>query len=236
MRRPWLIPLASLLAGCSDLPLDLVSVQPIHGWVDGCRKIIVSGHGFGDTVEATIGGETLEDITYPDATENPLDVGFMFYATVPASSSRQPGYAALSISSDGQTDQLDDAFFFKTCHSDPFLETYTPDEDLSAGTTVTITGCNLDTTIYHVRVGDSDDIALNSTCGTAVVSFEAPDLEPGEYYVGLFDSQGQQVYPDAECDISIPVGGESPDTGMAGPASNDDLCSGTWTLSYEGGQ
>ena len=69
------------------------------------------------------------------------------------------------------------------------------------------------------------DAAITSSCGSAEVTFSAPDPgADGVYYVGIFDSSGTQLYPDPACDIANPGGG--------GDSGAPDPCEGATTLSY----
>jgi hypothetical protein len=62
---------------------------------------------------------------------------------------------------------------------------------------------------------------VTSVCGSAEVSFTAPDLADGTYYVLIVDSAGDQVYPGA-CDP-----GDTADTGGS--------CGAALTVTYGGG-
>lgn len=234
-----LVPLGFALmpSGCGNLPPDLVLIKPNYAYEDGCVDVTVSGHGFGDDVQVTVGGAPLENLTLPDPNEAPLDVGFVVYGTVPAGT---PGPAevtmttagvedTLGVTSDGEVATTAGAFYYVACPAPYYVEYYEPAE-VSDDTSVFLQGCGIDTS-GHVQVGPApDQLAMTSVCGTAQATFDAPANAPGTWYVGFFDSAGTQVYPDPACDITQPpgTGVDTGDTGFVDP------CSGALTLTYGG--
>jgi len=220
-----------LHSGCSDLPPNVVSISPTYGWEDGCQQVKVSGHGFTEDVEITVGGEPLANLTQPNPDENPLDVGFVVYGTTP---SGQNGFADVAMDADGLTDQSVDAFYYVACPSSPYIEGAEPSSDLIGGEAITLEGCSIDPGAVSVRVGASADISLTSVCGTASAYFSAPALEDGYWYAGFFDSNGDQVAPSVDCDITQEA--DPPDTGyyQAYYPDTADPCYGALILNYGG--
>jgi len=223
------VPLLALVhVSCSDLPFDAVSISPIYGWVDGCIDVKVSGHSFGDDVSGSVGGHELEGIVLPDPETEELAVGFLFYARVPAIADGEVGFADVEVTSGGETDTIKDGFYFVACPATAYEEFLSTDT-AAAGDAVTIYGCTIDASAHKARVGTSADLDLTSVCGTSQASFTAPKLPEGSWYVGIFDLTGAQVYPDAECDITLPAGSGGPfDSG------NPDPCAGVPALTYGG--
>ncbi len=227
-----LITMGLALAAC-DRGLDAVSIRPIYGWTDGCTDVEIGGNHFGDQVSVTIGGNPLDNLTLPDAATQPLDVGFEAYGTTPPSTNGK-GPADVVVSSGGETDTITGGFYYVDCPHPGYVEAADPTEGVSAGDTITLWGCGLDSSAYTVRVGDNaTDAQLTGVCSTAQVTFTAPaPSADGAWYIGFFDSTGTQVYPDATCDITLPAGSiTNPDTGDTGWV---DPCAGAVALTYGG--
>lgn len=221
MRRIMLASAALGVTSCSNLPLDAVSIRPIYGWVDGCTDVKVSGHGFDDDISVKLGGQALEGLTLPDPEANPLDVGYVVYGVTPPAS--EAGYADLEVTSGGETDTVKDAFYYVACPADPYVEAASTDT-AAAGDTIVLSGCNLDASAYQVQVG-GETVALSSECGTATVSFTAPDLDDGCYYVHMVDASGNVL---DGCGADTCGGYDTGDTGAA------MACDGLPTLTYGG--
>jgi len=225
--------LALVLSGCGDKAFDAVSIRPIYGWVDGCTPVAVGGHGFGDDVQVTIGGQALADQSLPDATLFPLDVGYEVYGTTPPSTAGK-GTAEVKVSTGGVSDTVSSGFYYVDCPSPGTVEGIDPAEGVAAGDTITLQGCGLDPAAVTVRVGDAgDDQPLTAVCSTATATFVAPAVsKPAAWYVGFFDSAGTQLSPDPACDITLPAGSiTNPDTADTAWV---DPCSGAATLTYGG--
>ncbi|MBN1337227.1 MAG: hypothetical protein JXB39_14810 [Deltaproteobacteria bacterium] len=227
------IPLLCLFQlSCDPLGFRAVSISPIYGWVDGCIDVQVSGHGFDDDVSGKVGGLALENVVLPDPETQKLDVGFTFWARVPANPTQEAGFADLEVTSGGETDSVVDAFYFVACPATGYEE-YLSTDTATEGDTITLYGCGIDASAHKVRVGPSKPVDLTSVCGTSQVSFTAPNPgEAGTWYVGIFDASGKtQIYPDPACDISVPYG--AVDTGITDTAEGDS-CAGVPTLTYGG--
>ena len=235
------IGLALMPIGCSELPPAVVSIRPIYAWEDGCTQVKVSGNSFGDDVEVTVGGEPLSNLTQPDPEESPLDVGFVLYGTVPPGA---PGNATVEMSSGDVTDDIPDGFNYIACPSAAYVEVMDPATGIGNGSTVNLVGCGLDTAEVSVRVGPNPtDVPITSNCGSADVSFSAPDNTDGTWIVAFYDAQGSRISPSDECDITQPVE-VSDDTGSytdyvydvyyPDSGGEDDPCSGALILTYGG--
>jgi len=222
------------LLSCNKVGFDAVSIRPIYGWVDGCTAVSVGGHGFGDDVKVTIGGTDLVNQTLPD--KESLDYGYEVTGATPAGA--QPGYAEVKVTSGGQEAVVFGDFYYEACPLSAYPESTSPDSGLSAGTTVTMTGCNL-MGDYQIKVGTANPVSVSSACSTAQITFSAPDLPansdsnyPGGYYVAILDSAGNQLLPDpaSGCDTTQAVGSAviTSDTGEYDP------CSGVPIVSYGG--
>ncbi len=210
MPRTWILPAGAILAltGCSTPDWNAVSISPIYGYVDGCTEVTIGGTFFNSDgsaatdVEVTIGGQPLENLTYPDPDAQPLDVGYMVMGTTPAAAGLQKGYADVVVTGGGgQTDTIVDGFYYVACPGEAWPEVVSPETGLSAGMTVSIQGCNLDATRMRLRltgVGDPSQTAtvdFTSVCKTASVKFEAPDLPDDTYTGEIIDTMGNVLYP-----------------------------------------
>lgn len=190
------VSLLLLMAGCNVLPFDAVSISPIYGWVDGCNTVTISGHGFSDQATATIGGQAVTDITLPT---RELDKGYLFTATVPAGSAA--GYADVVVTDGASTDTItgSGAYYYVACPAVAYVEGIDVTTGLAAGTTVTIAGCGFDTSALRGQLLDAKGATvgkpfdLTSVCGTATVSFAAPDAADGSYYLAFVDGSGTVV-------------------------------------------
>ncbi len=227
------IPLLALVQlSCDPLGFAAVSISPIYGWADGCIDVKVSGHGFEDDVSGSVGGLTFENVALPDPdveTEK-LDVGFVFYARIPARAPAEAGFATLEVTSGDETDTLEDAFYFVACPAVGYEE-YLSTDMAAEGDTIGVFGCGIDATAHKVVVGPSKPQDLTSVCGTSQLTFTAPAQAEGTWYVGIVDNAGTQVYPGPECDLTI--GADDADTGAVDTATPDP-CAGVPTLTYGG--
>ena len=220
MRRlSWLaLPALGALAlqSCNTVGFGVVSIKPVFGYVDGCTPVKVSGHGYGDDVKVTIGGVDLVDQVAPTAE---LDVGYFVTGTTPPGAA--VGYVGVEATSGGVTDDIafaeqdldgdgvadDGDFYYQACPYDAFPEVLSQYSDVSSGTVIDMTGCNLKDG-YQIKVGPANPVSMTVTCSTANASFTAPDLPEGDYYVAVVDSSGTQVFPalDSGCDTTGAVG------------------------------
>lgn len=230
---------APALVSCNTVGFGVVSIRPIYGWVDGCTPVSVGGHGFGDDVAVTIGGSPLENVTLPtaadsaDATYAPLDVGYEVYGTTPAGA--QSGYAEVKVTSGGEEGTVNGDFYYAACPMGAYPEGADPSADVTAGSTITLSGCNL-VAGYTVKVGPSQAATLASVCKSATATFAAPVVDTAlgtDWYIAIFDTTGAQVYPDlgTGCDTTLPPGSQAVtvDTGV------DDPCAGVLMVSYAAG-
>lgn len=224
-------------ASCNfPIPMAVVSIRPMYGWVDGCTAVKVGGHGFGDDAQVLLGGTALTDLTFPDPEAESLDVGYVLYGVTPPKSDGQPGWVDLTVETGGTSSTVAGIYYYQACPGAPWPEALSVTEGVTAGTAISVTGCSLDAAAYTVKVGDSDPVPLSSVCGTAQVTFAAPQQDEGTWFLGFFDSAGIQVYPDPACDITVPVGDYVPpvDADTSDTAAPWDPCSGAVTLTYGG--
>ena len=216
----------ALAAGtaCDPVGTAAVSIRPIYGWQDGCTAVEISGHGFGPTVEASLAGTPLVDITMPDDSTRlgALDVGYVFNAVTPAGA--QSGYADLVVTTNGVTTTIEQAYWYEACPAGAYPETIDITEGLTAGAVVSVSGCNLKSD-YVVKIGDADPVPFTSVCGSASVTFTVPDLADGTYPMVIQDGQGNNLYP------ADPAACEAADTGDTAPP---DYCSACPCLTYGG--
>jgi hypothetical protein len=134
------------------------------------------------------------------------------------------------VASGGESGTLAEAFWYAACPGAGYAEVAEPAE-VSAGTVVTLSGCGFDPANQAVRVGTSAALPVETACGSARVTFTAPDLAAGTWYVGVFDLAGAQLYPDPACDITVPAAtGDTAEQDTATP----DPCAGVPTLTYGG--
>jgi len=156
----------------------------------------ISGHGFGDAVSATIGGNIVTDITRPD---NADDQPFFFFANTPAAS--DAGAQDVTVTSDGSVSTIPMAFYYVACPASPQIDSMSPDSGVANGDTISLGGCNIDASGMTVQLVDetlalaSVTASLTSDCGTAFASFTAPDLPDGKYLVQILDSNDNVVFP-----------------------------------------
>ena len=229
------------LQSCNVPDFRVVSIRPIFGWVDGCTPVSIGGAGFGSSVSVTVGGNALENVTYPDAETAPLDVGYEVYGTTPPASAA--GYADVVLSSDGNTGEVNPndsvgAFYYAACPLSAYPETVSPSTGLASGTTVSLGGCNLSSD-YQVRVGPSAPVSLTKVCSTASVTFSAPDLQPnsdafysGGYFVSILDASGNMIFPDpaSGCDPTLSVA----ENAVVDTGGEYNLCDGVPLVVYGG--
>jgi hypothetical protein len=207
-----------LLLGCNTAGWDAVSISPIYGWVDGCSPITISGHGFSDKATATIGGQAVTGITQPD---RDLDKGYLFTATVPAATAA--GYADVVVTDGENTATITGtgAYYYVACPAPGYLEALSPTDGITAGATISMTGCGFDPAAVRVQIVDSagtaagDAIELTPVCGTASVSFTAPALADGTWYLELIDPTGTVLSgtPCPPVDTAVPA--DTSDTAAA---------------------
>jgi hypothetical protein len=221
-----------LLSGCNTPSFQAVSVRPIYGWADGCNAVTVNGSGFEDDVAVTVDGDPLMGLTLPDGE---LDVGYTVSGVIPPKDLSASAYATITVTSGGESDDVLDQFYRLACPAPVNVEDYGPDAGLAAGTTVELYGCHiLDT--HKVQIGGTEATITNaSTCdgGTDAGTFAAPDVADGDWYIGIYDSAGTEIYPalDNGCDVSLPVGTS---TGTDDEGNEIDLCDGTMMVTYGG--
>lgn len=239
-----LIPLLGLwtFASCNiPLPMKVVTIRPTYGWVDGCYTVKVSGHGFTSDAQVWLNDEGLV-VNQPNAETDPLDVGYVLYAYVAQNTLRSPGFADLYVGSNGEASMVPRAFYFEACPGAPWptsATVNTADGLATTDATVSVEGCSLSgSPTYTARVGSSEeDLPVATVCGTAQVTFSAPQMDPGTWRIGFFDMEGNQVYPDPACDITVPVESYEPpaDADTTDTAWPWDPCAGSLTLQYAGG-
>jgi hypothetical protein len=187
-----------LLAGCNKVGFDAVTVYPTHGWVDGCTDIKIGGTGFGDDVAATVGGKPLENTSIP-AKDDTNNYGYQLFGRTPQADAK--GFATVEVTNGGEKVTLKDAFYYVECFGSPYPEAALPSDGITTGSTVTIYGCNLDASAYHVEVRDPSGVAtsqtatLTSDCRTGIVSFTAPSMPAGDHQLYFVDSNGAQIWP-----------------------------------------
>lgn len=202
--RTWLA-LTVVLAGCNTAGYDVVSISPIYGWTDGCNTVRVSGHGFSETATAAL-GELALDI---NARGEGIDAGYWVEATLPPAPVTEPGYATVTVTSDGVASSVPDAYYYVACLQLGNLESL-DSEVAAAGQAIGMVGCQLDASALTVRLSPQDqperahgrlhtDVPFTSSCGTATASFVAPALDDGVYDVELVDAAGATVFPPYAC-------------------------------------
>jgi hypothetical protein len=230
------LPLLGFSSCNFPLPMTVVSIRPMYGWMDGCTAVELGGHGFDDDAVAYLDGQALQDVTFPDAETNPLDVGYEMYGVTPPKTDGIPTFVNLTVESGGDQSVSTGAFYYVACPASPYPEAIAADPEVTQGSVVVFSGCNLDASLYTVRVGESDSVPLASQCGTAQVTFAAPQRDAGTWFVGFFDTAGTQVYPDPACDITVPVEAYVPpvDPDTSDTAAPYDPCGGAFTLTYGG--
>lgn len=194
--------LTLLLLACNPTPpFNAVAISPIYGWVDGCNRVTITGAGFADDVSATIGGKAVTDIQFP---EKETDRGYGFSAVVPAGDAT--GFADVAVTSAGVTDVItgSGAYYYVACPQAGYIEAVEPTEGITAGATITLSGCGLDSaglTARFVSATDgttvgAENVALASSCGTATATLAAPALADGAWYLQLVDATGAVVNGD----------------------------------------
>ncbi len=211
-----------LLTSCNLVGYGAVSIRPSSGWADGCTAVKISGHGFEDSVTATVGGAAVTDLALPPDVEDSLDVGFWFTAVTPAGTN---GASDVVVTNGDEEDTIPEAFYYLTCPAAPYPEALVPEAGVASGDSVSFHGCGLDAGAMKVEIRDPNGVQadtqvdLTSACLTAHVSFAAPDLPDGDYLVYITDGAGSDLYP-------IPC-----DTGDTGTA-----CDAPFTLTYGGAE
>ncbi len=226
---------ALLLAGCNKVPFDAVTIRPTYGWQDGCTSVKISGASLGDSISATIGGTAVTDIERPEDEE---DRTFFFFAVTPPNA--EVGVQDVTVTSDGKTDTITGTggFYYVACPAAPEIEAFAPTEGLTAGATISMSGCNIDTAALSVRVIDATgaEVAtadLTSDCGTAYASFAAPDLADGTYMVLIVDGDGTVVHPATGDPIVCAASGDDPDSGDSA-APEPPVCDPAIEITYGG--
>ncbi len=198
----WLMLLAAV--GCNDPGFDGVTIRPTYGWVDGCTDVTIAGHGFDDGVSATLDGQPVTGISLPDPKTQELEVGYEFYAITPP---HAVGFTDMVVTNgDGEkADVVKNAFYYVACIGAPHIDTVAP-TDVAGGTAVTLSGCGFADGMQAQLVDPLDPAvvlatqALTAACATAVVSFEAPDLQDGTYHVLVVDAAGTVLYGSNPCE------------------------------------
>jgi hypothetical protein len=186
------------LFSCNTPKFDLVSIRPIYGWVDGCTEVHVGGAAFADdavfkvgATEVPIEGRPTEDI----------DKGYWFTARTPAAAGK--GYADISVTQNGETLTIPEAYYYVECPAPGYIEAASP-SDVASGAPVTLSGCGFDILGMRVRLVqsgvkkplESAVLPITTVCGSASVSFVAPDLPAGTYDVLITDPTGDTlIYP-----------------------------------------
>lgn len=222
--RHWHLGLLLFAAGCNSAGYEAVAIRPTFGWADGCTAVKISGHGFGDEVSATVGGNAVEDITRAEAEE---DQQFFFFGTMPAG---DPGAQDLVVTSDGKESTVEAAFYYVACTGPATLETVTPNDGVAAGATVSLAGCGFDVATQQVRIIDptgtvaSTTASLTADCGTAYASFTAPTMPDGDYWVFIEDI--------ASGDVLNPVTGDPRECALDTAAD----CAAPRTITYGGAE
>lgn len=216
MKRVIWVPLLAALVSCNTVGFDAVSISPIYGWVDGCNQVKVSGTAFGDDlavsitmpdasgvdVSAELGGlvHAGDDPSVTDERIKALNVGFYVLGTMPASPVASKGYASVVVTSGDQTATLDEAYYYVACPADGYLEYADPVSAIASGTPITLGGCSLDASRMMVQLVDTTGApagapaSLTSSCGTATVSFAAPSVPDGDYYITIVDTKGNLLW------------------------------------------
>lgn len=209
----WLAPWTALLGGsCNNAGFDAVSIRPIYGWAEGCGPVRVSGHGFGDDVTVSLGDGDVATMQVPlespTVPSDEVNKGFYVEGVMPASPGGGGVYADVIVTTGGQTDVIEGAFYYVACPGVGYVEGLAPSEGLLGGETVSLSGCGLDAAGLQAWLVDGagvpahqSPLPLTSICRTASVSFTAPALPAGAYYLLLTDLEGN------------PVSGGAPDTG-----------------------
>jgi len=227
-------------ASCNfPLPMTVVSIRPMYGWRDGCTSAQVGGHGFDEDARVFLDDQEVLELIQPDAGTTPLDVGFQLSIVTPPKTDNLPGEVDLRVDSGGDTSTAAGAFYYVACPASPYPEALATDsETIQEGAYVAVTGCNLDASLYTVSVGDSERVGLSSVCSTAQVGFAAPARDAGTWFVGFFDAEGTQLFPDPACDITIPVSEYVPpvDPDTSDTAAPYDPCAGALSLTYGGAE
>lgn len=186
------------LTGCGT-GFDAVSIKPIYGWADGCSTVEITGRGFGDDVEATIGGRAVTGVALPG--KDSLDYGYSFTATVPAAEA--PGYADVTVTTGDRSDTItgSGAYYYIQCPGPGTLDSAagaSGTAGLKAGDTVTLSGCGLGKNL-HARLLDAGqaqagpDLELAQVCGAGIATITLPPNPDGTYYLQLVNEQGQVV-------------------------------------------
>lgn len=189
--------LVPILASCNTPPFNVVSVKPIYGWVDGCTEVRVSGSGFADDATVAFGGVEVPVTSRGEG----IDAGYWLGAVMPPAASGTNGYVDVTVNSAGASDTVPGAFYYVACPMLGNVEVVDP-ADVSAGTSVSVWGCGLDTTQLRVKLSDpmgklpaSEPLPLSPDCSTAQAHFTAPSMPSGTYDVLLVDSSEAIVYP-----------------------------------------
>ncbi len=212
MRTYAWMPLAAALVSCNKVGFDAVSISPIYSYVEGCNAVRVSGHGFAEDISVTVSMpdasgvavtadlESLvlakDDPAVTDPDLKALNVGFYVLGVMPGAPAGTSGYADINVTSDGVTASLPQAYYYVACPADALVEGYGPSSGVTAGSDVSLQGCNLDAATMQVQLLDEtgapvgQQVPLVSDCRTAAVHFAAPAQPDGTYYVTLVDAKG----------------------------------------------
>jgi len=197
-RRPaivsgCLLVAASGLWSCNakSIGFEVVSIRPIYGWADGCVDVKIGGHGFESGASVTVGGDELANVTEP---ETATDRGYQLFGTLPAG---EAGYADVVVTQPGgESSTLADGYYYVQCPGAPLLEEVRTDGAVAAGSIITLVGCGFDAENMFVQLDEGASIPLTASCGTASVTFEAPDL-PADTVAALrvVDADGNDLFP-----------------------------------------
>jgi hypothetical protein len=222
-RAPLLLLLPLALGSCNSAGFGAVSTVPIYGYDDGCTPLTIRGHGFADDATAQIGGADVTNIA-------PLEAGFEFTGNTPPGATGD--FADVTVTSDGETSTIPKGWYYLACPltaagtEAPNAETATPSDSVTAGTEITLTGCNLAAGTYQVQIGDAAPVALTSVCGEGVASFTAPDLPDGAYAISFLSASGDLVYPMVTCDAGGDTAGGDTSGGGGDTAADTDTDAG----------
>ncbi len=238
MRTAHLLPLALLvMSSCKFDEPRLVSINPVHGYEDGCTFVEVRGSEIGTTAEISLGGIPMIDVAaaeYDDAFEDHAqDVGFEYTAFTPPNNAAAGTFVDVMLTLDGEEFVLDKAWYYLACPGEFNVEEAT--EEAPAGGAISFSGCGISSSnasISLYELGDTTTpvataslVPLNDGCPNAGISGTIPDGTPeGTYqylittddgtYGTLCDdttggSGGIDTSPDSGGDSGTDSGGDS---------------------------
>lgn len=191
------------LVGCGLSQPRFVSIDPEHGYVDGCTEVMLQGAGLGTDATATLDGAPFTAWAPAEADPNrpawAQDVGFKYTGRTPPKADGVKGFADVMMSVGDWVLGLRQGFYYETCPGPYTITDLTTPDSIVPGSQILLHGCGLVATGATVNLLDSagaivGTAPLEAECSTGIARFTVPDLAPASYYLQIADADGGLWY------------------------------------------